>query len=151
MNPFFTKIKSCDKIDLEQIPILPYELFYMEATSMLHNPGFEMISYYGFLKGDTCYFICVISNSTNSDLYISGYKLMQCLGDARLTSISQYFPEVAGFELAISNCAYAMNINLQFLKIPPSIHEPKHIVNPILDHPPLLHPVRPMSVIIYID
>ncbi len=149
MTTCFFGISQTEKVTVDQIPLLSYQLFYKELVTLLDDPVYQVVSYYGFKEQEYFRFVCVVLERGVNKQYLTSYKVL-IEPDILLASIGQHHTEVLCFEQAIANNANANYMNITFTHtdiVVPS----KHVVNPILLQPPELHPASAMSFIVYTD
>lgn len=150
MTTCFLSIDKSEKVQLEQIPLLSYELFYEELVALLEDNCYQVVSYYGFKEGGFMRFVCVVSDLPAGMLYVNSYRVLM-EPNILLASVSRFHPHVSCYEQAITMNANADYISISFADCPVNDSSSKHIIKPILAAPPELHPVIPISFAVYAE
>ena len=98
---------------LNQIPELPYALFFKKVLALLQEDQDNyIVNYYGFKEADQLRFICAVANLHGDYKQVCSYTLPDKSGNL-LAAISHHHAEALCFEQEI-----AENLGVQFVNLP---------------------------------
>jgi len=108
----YATIKNQGSIALQNVPVLPYEQFYLALAALLRQPENHCVNYYAYPTGNLLKFIACIANDKSGTIALVSHEISTVQKKA-LPSLSKEFFALHIFEREISE-----NFNVTFIDHP---------------------------------
>ncbi len=68
------EVENGSSLDIEQIPILPYNQFYAEVDMLMESVGIHCVTYYAVPSEDDLTFYCCLADDEEHKLFVLGHR-----------------------------------------------------------------------------
>jgi Ni,Fe-hydrogenase III large subunit/Ni,Fe-hydrogenase III component G len=104
-------IKNNQSVDVSDIPVYDYEVFYAIVVELMTQPQNHCVNYYAFPKENSFKFICCIADDKQQNIHVFSHEISDSV--QALDAISRDIYAMQGFEREI-----AENFGIDFLNHP---------------------------------